>query len=1734
MAKETGAGARVVALGASAGGLQALRPIVDALEPHGHAAYIVAHHISPHLASSLPGILAAHARLAVEIAGDGVPILPDHIYVCPPGADVEVEDFVLRLRPPTAGALIAPSVDRLFQSVAACCGRNGVAVILSGSAHDGTLGARAIHEAGGLVLVQVPEEALQPGMPDSVITAGHADLVGSVHQIGDWLNRIDWIAEDRSPSPELAFDQAFAEVLALVRAATGLDVLQYKEGTLRRQTERRYRALGLASFAQYLDYVRTNADELQFLQQSFLISVSSFFRDAAIFDVLADALRPVLAAKRGGDPVRVWIPGCATGEEAYSIAIVIAELLGNRLADFDVRIFATDIDEEGIAFARAGLYPPAALAAVSAERRGRWFSTEAGGCRVSKEIRALCVFSVHDVIGNPPFIRMDLISCRNLLIYFKPEQQADLLGLFHYGLNPDGLLLLGRSESPGSQASWFGAVDAQHKLYRRRAGHATHPFRMGRTAATLRVTRPILARPDRVVQRQPLVEATKATIAREYGPPAVLVNASFEPVHFFGSAQRYFAIDGGSADFSAYALCLPELRSELKILCFRLVQEGSARVSGAPVDVLVAGETVRVRLVVMRVERQPPTEETAFVICFEEVAVRSGETAPQADGRAGQSAEIIQLRQELADTREHLQSVIEEFETSNEELQALNEEVQSSGEELQASNEELQASNEELTTVNDELRARSQEAVELTTTLGNIQNSIRAGLVVVDRDGRVVRFNPMAVRIFGLVDKDRGQFLFGVPCHLHLPNLREQVQSVVATGRSVVERVHQGEFHFLMQVDPYIDEYGGHAGAVLTFADISDLQRAEEAKEASEVRFRHVWEASIEGLTVVDDEGRIEMANPAIEGIFGYAPGELVGQPVESLVPERLRAHHRELREGFVRDATDGRVLARDLIGARKDGSEIYIEVSLSRMARSGRASTLASVNDISDRKKAEMALRDNAERLKLALDAAHAGTWVWHLDTNANFWTDEIWRLYGLEGTGAQPSFAAWRDTIVEADRERVLKAVADAAAAGAEFEVEWQVRCAPGDEPRWLLSRARPIVGANGRPSHYIGIVLDISRRKIAEIAMRESAERLKLALDAAHAGTWFWHLESNANVWSDEVWRLYGIASAGVEPSFEAWRESVVEADRERVLKVIGDAAAAGREFETEWQVRLPEGAAPRWLLSRGRPVLGADGRPSHYIGIVLDISQRKGMEIELKKHRDQLESLVAARTTELSELYNRAPCGYHTLNAKGEFVRVNDTELEWLGYTREEMLGGMRAFDLLAPHCRQVFTENFPKLMSVGEVRDLEADFVCKDGSFLPVLINARGFYDAQGRFQHSLSTVLDNRERKRAEAAWIAAREASELASRAKSAFLANMSHEIRTPLTAIIGMGELLRREQLTPRQADWLSKLDGAAQHLLLILTDVLDLAKIESGKFELDETPLDLETVVGEVVTMMGQRAHSKGLHLDVDVQTPACGLLGDTTRIRQALLNYVSNAVKFSERGTIHLRVREVADRGERILVRFEVADQGIGISTEALTRLFRNFEQADTSTTRQFGGTGLGLAIVKQMAVLMGGEAGAESSPGQGSVFWFTAELRKAPMTDAPVRTTATVAIPERAWPGKIVLVVDDDAVNREVALGMLESLDIAGETAVDGRDAVARAQARHYDLVLMDLHMPNMDGIAAAGRIRTLPGYADVPILALTGDAVTDVEARCLAGGMSGVMTKPFSRAQLIAAFTRWL
>ena len=666
------------------------------------------------------------------------------------------------------------------------------------------------------------------------------------------------------------------------------------------------------------------------------------------------------------------------------------------------------------------------------------------------------------------------------------------------------------------------------------------------------------------------------------------------------------------------------------------------------------------------------------------------------------------------------------------------------------------------------------------------------------------------------------------------------------------------------------------------------------------------------------------------------------------------------------------------------------------------------------------------------------------------------------------------------------------------------------------------------------FVALVLDdVTKRKRFDIALKTETTFWREVIDS-YPGIFFMLVEQGQFVMWNRA--MKHCAEADEERMASLSLQALTgDEDRARVSQVIGDVFDRGTG-ELEVDLISLSGRRFSYFLSCQRiSLLGTE----YVIGSGFDVSERV-----------RAEKLLLQQTQFSDDVIDSLPGIFYMLNTRAQFVRVNSHFLAVTGYSRDE-LEPLSAFDLFGGEDKQLVATRMQDVFEKGDSW-VEAEFVIKSGQGIPYYLTGRRTC-INGEF-YLVGLGTDITERKRAEVelehhrnhlehlveertvALSASKEAAEAANVAKSAFLANMSHEIRTPMNGIIGMSNILRREGLTSKQAKRLDTIDASAQHLLSVINDVLDISKIEAGKFTLEEAPVVVSSLLANVSSILSDRVKAKGIHLLTETGHLPRNLVGDPTRLQQALLNYATNAVKFTEKGTVTLRALKQGETADSVRVRFEVQDTGIGIAPEAMSRLFSTFEQADNSMTRKYGGTGLGLAITKRLAELMGGEAGADSTADVGSTFWFTVKLAKGGEAVAALTETAVDAEAEirQRYSGYRVLVVDDEPINREVALMQLEAVDLVADTAEDGAEAVAMARKNRYAAIFMDVQMPKLNGLEATQEIRQLPGYRDTPIIAMTANAFAEDKAHCIAAGMNDFLIKPFNPDELFAALLRSL
>ncbi len=1236
----------LVGIGASAGGLDALRVLVREVMRGRGLSLVIVQHLSPTHRSMLVELLGREAALPVVEVVDGQRPRPDTIHVTPASSHIRYEEGRLRLTRATQPGTPKPSVDDFFSSLAEHCGASAIGVILSGTGHDGQLGMRRIHANGGLTVAQDPGTCRYDGMPRAAIDTGCVRHVLAPDEIG---RRLADLKEPAAAVPEpiaaLASAPPLERIAALVRRETGFEISLYKDGTFRRRLKRRLLATGCNDIEAYADYMRRHPPEVTRLMREMLISVTTFFRDAEAFKALDAALQELVARHGDGDELRVWVPGCASGEEAYSIAILVKEAMRASKRELVLRIFATDLDAEAIGRARRGIFTAAALTGMPAELRQRYLTPTGDSWRVAKSLRDNLIFSVHNLIGDPPFLRLDLVSCRNVLIYLRPALQNHLFESFYHALNPGGLLFLGKSESLGHSGQLFRVRNDKARLYTR-VNSREALIGVSNPAPRMVGVRLSPVRPAR--ERETLPERMLRSVFGRLLPPAVLIDEALTIRHVFGDVTPFVKLGEGQMSADLYRLAVRPLRIDVRSLVLRAQRDAQELVSQV---VHSADLPQPVRLSVLRIpgeEGQPGP----LMVSFEALPVPQAHEEGAAEAaRAAASVrvdlldKVTGLEEQLSANREHLHTVIEELETSNEELQSLNEEMQSSNEELQSSNEELetaneelQSANEELTTVNDELESKTHELIGLNSALLNIKNSLSFPLIVVDPRGRVILLNAGANQMFRLPEEPIGESLFSLVPLLSVGDLALDVARVVET-HALHERQIEGERAYLLRAQPYYGPEHEFAGVILLFIENTEelaaqarLRRMTERLAVAERFARDTIDALPEEICVIDPAGTIVSVNRRWDELLAQGHGAAASGSVGA---NYLDACVRSAAGG---DASAGRFLAglRSVIdGAQErfsmeypcampDGLHWFLG-SVVAFTPSGEADAprhcVITHIDITERRSAE-------ERYALqsrALDESANGVMIADLrqaDLPLIYVNSAFERITGYE-----------RAEVLGRNARFLL---GDETAAAARAQLRQLIH---EQRPGTVLMRNRrkdgtyfwneltvnPIVDHGGAVSHILGIQSDVSERVLREQQLQRMLEREQFAFAFAQLGTFELDVRDGRIQCSEIMLGLLGLAQ-GSAVTLAQLRELIVADDRGTFDDALKFCLAGHSALNLEYRILWADGTL-HWLHTRGDVLPSEDGVPRRVLCLTQDVTQRREAEAQARfiAHHDALTGL-----------------------------------------------------------------------------------------------------------------------------------------------------------------------------------------------------------------------------------------------------------------------------------------------------------------------------------------------------------------------------------------------------------------------------------------------------------------------------------------------------------------------------
>lgn len=901
----------VAGIGASAGGLQAVTELLAHLPARFPMALVLVQHLDRYHPSELAEILTRSGQLPATWITDPTPLLPGHVYVLPPDREVTIEQRILHLGQRREEAVVG-TVDYFFESLALGCKDRAIAIILSGTGSDGAKGLRAVKEAGGRVFVQEESTAAFPGMLRAAIESGEIDGVFSPKQIAEQL-----IGLASPDADELEISAPFFEsdpiphpvenwmaIFRVVSSRKGVDFSGYKQSTIRRRLMRRMALSKTEQLPDYLKLLLRDRNEVEGLYENLLINVTNFFRDPEYFEFLKEQIIPDLLAQHAADnsPIRVWVPGCSTGEEAYSLGMLFQESREANARSIPVHIFATDLSERAIAHARNGIFSPADVAGIGPERLRRFFLDTPRGYAVKKSLRDMCIFARQNVTKDLPFSRLDLISCRNLLIYLGDGLQKRLMPIFHYALNPQGYLMLGTSESIGSQVDLFRLVDRRFRIYSRKSSatrRVSFDFAVEPTPVELTSkTSPVIPMPDDPKDSVDIMREADRVVLGRHAPPGVLVNEELEILQFRGNVAPYLAPMAGRASLSLLKMAAEGLAAELERAVME-AKEKKVRIHRRGIRFTQGQSTTELDLDVTPLDGgRDGTRYYLLLFLVQEPAERGKpkKTPPvvvRGEKIEQREAVIEQLKQDLQAARNYLQSTIEKHEVTNQELRAANEEIQSSNEELQSTNEELetakeelQSTNEELTTVNEELHSRQGELIQVNNDLTNLINSVHLPIIILGQDMRIRRFTPMAEQVLNVIPTDVGRPLSDLNINLSVTDLPRLISEVIdsLTIREMEVQDHQGHW-YSMRLRPYKTAENRIEGVVMTLIDIDEIKRTIGELEEARHFASEIGEILPEALVAVNSALEIRVASQAFHGLFGTSRAHSYGHHLLNTVP---------------------------------------------------------------------------------------------------------------------------------------------------------------------------------------------------------------------------------------------------------------------------------------------------------------------------------------------------------------------------------------------------------------------------------------------------------------------------------------------------------------------------------------------------------------------------------------------------------------------------------------------------------------------------------------------------------------------------------------------------------------------------------------------------------------------------------------------------------------------------------
>jgi len=1642
----------IVAIGASAGGLEAIHEFFDNMPSSDHLSFIIIQHLSPDYKSLLVELVSKHTRMQVLEAEQGMQVIPNCVYIIPNNKLLTIRDKVLQLQTKIADRLPNTAIDIFMKSLAKDQGSRAIGIILSGTGTDGSKGIVELSKQEGFVIVQDPSTAKFDGMPNSAIATGSADLILSPELMPEEL--FNYIQEKpvRISLDGRPDEEDLPEVLQLIEKNCQLDFQNYKTPTILRRITRRMGLLGFKEFKDYLSLLKNSPNECGFLGKEFLIGVTKFFRDDPAFKLLrSEVLVPLIKSKNNNDILKVWIVACSTGEEAYSTAILIDQILEELDKNLEVKIFASDIDGESIEFASRGSYFPASLNNVDPEIRTKYFTEENNRFVVNARIRKQIVFAKHNVLKDPPFIKNDLVSCRNMLIYMNSILQRKVVATLQFSLNIEGYLFLGPSESPLEEKDGFREINGKWKLYQKTASGVRYsPERYMGNPTLFKVKKtadPAVRVPADPVARD-LSEDFKHALTEKFSFAGIYIDKNFEIKEGIGDFRKYLELPEKLNSMNIMRMVPKEISIVLNTAVRRSIKEGKEVELN---NLKLLGDENKTVTIYVR----PSNKHEYTMIVFAEnlSTVHSHNSTSHHETNGDISANYVaDLEDELKETRINLQMAVESLETANEELQSSNEELLSANEELQSSNEELQSLNEELHTLNTEHQLRIRELVELNDDLNNYFSTTEVAQVFIDADFRIRKFNPVAVKLINLIESDIGRPISHISTNImHSKNFLDDIQKVVETGVTIEKEVQliNGSTS-LMKILPYVRQDKRTDGATVTFVDISYVKELNNiihsvfnSTTSSLMAFRAVRNKR----DYITDFEWIA-GNHAADSLLRKEHNEYIGNTLKEVFPQLLEDGR---EERIIRVVEDGRPFHTETQLTLEENSGWYSMVVTPMMD-----GVVINLTNIDDKKKSEEKLRKNyhelikskeafrtlnteleqkirertfelsqsEERFRLVSRATSDAIWDRDLVNDNIWWSDSFYHFFGYEPSEETSKVSFYMNQVHPDDKQKVEEALHEAINQTRSWKMYYRIRKQDG-EYVYVMDSGVVLVDENDIPYRLLGAITDRSSEEIArqnEALKISNVELEELVQQRTR------DVEAQKNI----LQRLFMMAPAiictfkGPDHVYDLVNPVAKRLLGNREVVGLSVAEVMGSHFKPERRAILDKvyqtgetyiGQEEKINLNNG-----VDPETEIYLNLLYQATRDANDEIDgiLVFAYDVTEQVLARQALiQANEELGKANQEFQFVSdfmpqmvwvtlPNGDHIFYNKGWYEYTGLNFEET-GGEGWNHVLHPDDRERAWKVWKNSLHNGSDYEIEYRIRRFDGEYRWFLGRALPMKDDEGNVIKWFGTCTDIHDQKIASDTLEAkvkerTEELQKINLELESSnhellqFASIASHDLKEPLRKIIMFSNMVRDRHLNELPAgalEYITKIIASSTRMNALVADLLSFTKLSvDSEFE----KADLKVILNEVLSDLELVIKEKAAIITTPDMPEAEIVPG---QMRQVFQNIISNSLKFTRNGVTpeititcqlvnRLSFIDALDENGKF-IRISIQDNGIGFENLHSEKIFTIFQRLHTKN--KFEGTGIGLAIAKKIIAKHHGIIKGTGVEGEGACFVIVIPLKQ---------------------------------------------------------------------------------------------------------------------------------------------